>query len=317
MANPTDLLENIHLDMMAAPHGGQGYDFSGIDRSYASENVAAEDLFATMEGMDDPLLTELLRNSHVTLDLRTSVNAAPSHARDAGENKEHSCVDSGHWRDEMGPHDGHSACGLELDFVCEFDQQTTCGSSQLETSEFPLDMTTVDPPTLLAEFVQGTLPPHSFSIHSLVEKNLTEKCAGLENRSATHAPSSPIPSVALRRGTRGRPTGNEHIITDEWVPSTVKKKREPMIEHEELGDDMIDDADDDQTLYCVCRRPHERRFMVCCDGCGEWFHGACVKITKIMAKASPTWLCPLCKSRWPCVPSLLFFLSLFSHHQKT
>jgi hypothetical protein len=30
-----------------------------------------------------------------------------------------------------------------------------------------------------------------------------------------------------------------------------------------------------EDVYCICRGP-EVGFMVCCDLCGEWFHGACV-----------------------------------------
>ena len=37
---------------------------------------------------------------------------------------------------------------------------------------------------------------------------------------------------------------------------------------------------DDSTVYCLCREPWQGRFMIQCDGCDEWFHGACVDITE-------------------------------------
>lgn len=30
------------------------------------------------------------------------------------------------------------------------------------------------------------------------------------------------------------------------------------------------DDTEPQELYCICRRPHDDRFMICCDACDEW-----------------------------------------------
>lgn len=50
-------------------------------------------------------------------------------------------------------------------------------------------------------------------------------------------------------------------------------------------DDALSEAswnseDDPDRLWCICRKPHNNRFMICCDVCEEWFHGKCVGITK-------------------------------------
>ena len=41
------------------------------------------------------------------------------------------------------------------------------------------------------------------------------------------------------------------------------------------------------------------RFMICCDGCEEWFHGKCVGITmqqgKVMEKQGKEYVCEKCK----------------------
>lgn len=53
-----------------------------------------------------------------------------------------------------------------------------------------------------------------------------------------------------------------------------------------------------EELFCVCRKPHGNRFMICCDGCEEWFHGDCVGITtergRHMEKAGEDYTCPKC-----------------------
>jgi len=52
------------------------------------------------------------------------------------------------------------------------------------------------------------------------------------------------------------------------------------------GDESWNSEDDPEKLWCICRQPHNNRFMICCDGCEEWFHGQCVGISKQMGKYS-------------------------------
>lgn len=51
-------------------------------------------------------------------------------------------------------------------------------------------------------------------------------------------------------------------------------------------------------LWCICRRPHNNRFMICCDKCEDWFHGKCVGVTKQMGtemeQRGVEWVCPNC-----------------------
>lgn len=52
------------------------------------------------------------------------------------------------------------------------------------------------------------------------------------------------------------------------------------------------------SLWCICRTPHNNRFMICCDKCEEWFHGKCVNITRQMGnemeQRKSEWICPNC-----------------------
>lgn len=58
--------------------------------------------------------------------------------------------------------------------------------------------------------------------------------------------------------------------------------------------------DDPDRLWCICKQPHNNRFMICCDKCEDWFHGTCVNVTKsqgkVMEENNKKWLCPNCKT---------------------
>ena len=79
------------------------------------------------------------------------------------------------------------------------------------------------------------------------------------------------------------------------VESEAKKEDEES--EEESGDDWNSEDDPDR-LWCVCKQPHNNRFMICCDTCLDWYHGKCVGITKAkgkeMEEAEKAWKCPKC-----------------------
>lgn len=64
---------------------------------------------------------------------------------------------------------------------------------------------------------------------------------------------------------------------------TVANEEEDDDEEEEENSDSEDDPD---RLWCICKRPHNNRFMICCDVCEDWFHGKCVHVSKAMGKYS-------------------------------
>ncbi|KAK0419078.1 hypothetical protein QR680_013943 [Steinernema hermaphroditum] len=39
-------------------------------------------------------------------------------------------------------------------------------------------------------------------------------------------------------------------------------------------------AEEEEKIYCICRRPHGDRDMVECDWCEEWYHWDCIGFTK-------------------------------------
>lgn len=82
---------------------------------------------------------------------------------------------------------------------------------------------------------------------------------------------------------------------------------------DEETDDLVSDVsgaseDDPDRLWCICKQPHNNRFMICCDKCEEWYHGKCVNVSKAMGKVieqgNKKWFCPTCKNGGsPIVPS--------------
>uniref|UniRef100_A0A182WML5 PHD finger protein 3 n=1 Tax=Anopheles minimus TaxID=112268 RepID=A0A182WML5_9DIPT len=64
------------------------------------------------------------------------------------------------------------------------------------------------------------------------------------------------------------------------------------------SDESWNSEDDPDRLWCICRQPHNNRFMICCDSCEDWFHGKCVNITKAMGQQMEQdgieWTCPNC-----------------------
>lgn len=45
--------------------------------------------------------------------------------------------------------------------------------------------------------------------------------------------------------------------------------------------------------YCLCRQPYEG-FMIGCDGCEEWYHGACIGLSQEQAQKFDKYVCVRC-----------------------
>ena len=66
---------------------------------------------------------------------------------------------------------------------------------------------------------------------------------------------------------------------DQEPPDWVTKKR---------------DLPKKEELYCLCRGPDDRTFMIACDYCDEWFHGRCVHLTEEEGNTIDKYKCPIC-----------------------
>ncbi|KAK0163664.1 hypothetical protein PV327_007322 [Microctonus hyperodae] len=76
---------------------------------------------------------------------------------------------------------------------------------------------------------------------------------------------------------------------------------ESEIDDEDDEEDNSDSEDDPNRLWCICKRPHNNRFMICCDVCEDWFHGKCVHVSKAMGQQMEEqgieWVCPNCAKK--------------------
>uniref|UniRef100_A0A3Q3AZ19 Death-inducer obliterator 1-like n=2 Tax=Kryptolebias marmoratus TaxID=37003 RepID=A0A3Q3AZ19_KRYMA len=60
------------------------------------------------------------------------------------------------------------------------------------------------------------------------------------------------------------------------------------------------EAYESNVLCCICHLSQNKRFMICCDGCREWFHGDCVGIGETrdwkIERKEHEYMCPTCTS---------------------
>jgi hypothetical protein len=57
--------------------------------------------------------------------------------------------------------------------------------------------------------------------------------------------------------------------------------------------------DDKGARHCVCGGPSDGRFMLCCNKCNSWFHGACINVTEESSAELEQWLCATCSGGTP------------------
>ncbi|OWA51734.1 putative PHD finger protein 3 [Hypsibius exemplaris] len=54
-------------------------------------------------------------------------------------------------------------------------------------------------------------------------------------------------------------------------------------------------------VYCICKKPYDKGFMISCDTCSDWFHGTCVDVTKkegdAITREKRMWQCPPCSEK--------------------
>lgn len=83
-----------------------------------------------------------------------------------------------------------------------------------------------------------------------------------------------------------------------------------------VNDSTLAEDDEDEIIYCICRRPDDGRFMICCEVCQEWydlfftptpqfdafyyffrFHGQCVGVDERSAAEYVEFHCKQCESK--------------------
>ncbi|XP_058120398.1 uncharacterized protein LOC131294606 [Anopheles ziemanni] len=130
---------------------------------------------------------------------------------------------------------------------------------------------------------------------------------------STSRPATPGQTVVDDGGTPGtgdlvidETKGRRNTKVRQSVDSRVKRASSSNVaiaveaaQDDDLeSDESWNSEDDPDRLWCICRQPHNNRFMICCDSCEDWFHGKCVNITKAMGQQMEQdgieWTCPNC-----------------------
>ncbi|XP_058143282.1 death-inducer obliterator 1 [Dasypus novemcinctus] len=108
-------------------------------------------------------------------------------------------------------------------------------------------------------------------------------------------------SLPSRQEPETGPVAGSQAVQDNRE-SKLEGKAAEGIKEEEPEDSLRHKRDcevyDPSALYCLCRQPHNNRFMICCDRCEEWFHGDCVGISeargRLLERNGEDYICPNC-----------------------
>ncbi|KAH8858017.1 Death-inducer obliterator 1 [Schistosoma japonicum] len=119
-------------------------------------------------------------------------------------------------------------------------------------------------------------------------------CRESEDETSEYCLKTKIPGGLTKKSNKLSP----HLKTNS---STRKKRtRSRRTQSEDSSNCSVDSEENDpERLWCICRQPHDERFMICCDLCDEWYHGDCVGIKpeegKRMEKNEIEFVCDSCK----------------------
>lgn len=180
-------------------------------------------------------------------------------------------------------------------------QTTPSSSPAVSASPIPTQPTITTPSTPL------TTPQSSKS--SINSKASTAKTPANPIGITSYDDGSGSLLIDESRGKAGNRSGASSRRTSESSNNSGRGKRQSTAavaavvaaeaaEDEVESDESWNSEDDPDRLWCICRQPHNNRFMICCDVCEDWFHGKCVNITKAMGQQMEAdgieWTCPNC-----------------------
>lgn len=115
------------------------------------------------------------------------------------------------------------------------------------------------------------------------------------NKNTTPVKKETKPKATQSAGKIGKlQTQDDDDENDSCTSSSSSSSSSSSVESDDGGYDP-------NALYCICRQKHNKRFMICCDRCEEWFHGDCVGITeargRLMERNGEDYICPNCTAK--------------------
>ncbi|BFZ11396.1 hypothetical protein BsWGS_14435 [Bradybaena similaris] len=125
-----------------------------------------------------------------------------------------------------------------------------------------------------------------------------KKVSHEDKRKMTDARSDDVDKRKHKDSKKLDSTELKKLFTDEMDDDSSEEAK-----FEDDENDIDWEPNDTDTLYCICRRPHNNRFMICCDKCEEWFHGSCVGVSRTRGKEmednEEEYICPFCSKGDP------------------
>ncbi|XP_046566019.1 inhibitor of growth protein 4-like [Haliotis rubra] len=83
---------------------------------------------------------------------------------------------------------------------------------------------------------------------------------------------------------------------DRVIPSWIQRFSKTRSSIEAQEDLNLDWLFSNPTNYCICNKPDDGKLMIGCDQCDQWFHGACVGISRKIAQTLDKYICPHCQT---------------------
>ncbi|EPQ26463.1 uncharacterized protein PFL1_06111 [Pseudozyma flocculosa PF-1] len=134
-------------------------------------------------------------------------------------------------------------------------------------------------------------------------KKPTRRALGQDAPQASTVASSDDPAARpTRRSSRIKhpepqePSKDANDGQGKSAPKPTKQAQDGAASVPAGGDEDQDDQDDDadDAVYCICKGKDDGTPMISCEGCHDWFHFSCVKLTKRAARNLSEYLCPSC-----------------------
>lgn len=159
--------------------------------------------------------------------------------------------------------------------------------SPLRDSSVPLPSTEMSAPNPNPK--KRSAPSKKKGTASSIKKAPASKKRKVEPKTEG-TPSSRTSKPALKTGSsRGTPAGSSPAPSARSYSATANSADDEEME------EMDEERDGDNDLYCICKKPDTGTFMIGCDGtCDDWFHGKCVDIQERDKNLVDKFICPGC-----------------------
>jgi COMPASS component SPP1 len=125
----------------------------------------------------------------------------------------------------------------------------------------------------------------------------TKKGTAKKPAAKKRKPNDDADSVDGRSNTPASRTGKtpgrkQDSVSVAGSPPPEKRKKKKPSRAALNPEDEDDSFEDENTVFCICRRPDNHTWMIGCDGdCDDWYHGKCVNIDPRDAELIDKYIC--------------------------